>query len=200
MSTATATNPFSVRTTSGEGGDFELPKGDTYPAALVGLIDLGTHDSSFQGTVSERHKILMVWELLTENDSKGVPFKVAKDFTLSLNSKAKLRAFLEGLEGRKYGDNEEIDLAKFLGQDCMVNVTEGTSASGKRFVDVASASRLIKGLQVPAPSVEPFAFAIADDLDPKFDPPIPEWVPFYYGRKVADEIKASKEWSRLKPF
>jgi hypothetical protein len=199
MSTATVTNPWKMRPTSGEGGDWELPPGGTYPAILVGLIDLGTHEREFQGSKSEARKVLLVWELTGEYDSKGESFKVAKDFTLSLNSKAKLRAFLEGWEGRKFKDDEEIDLLSFVNRECVLNVTEGTSNAGKRFVDVASATKPMRGLVVPPRSVEPYVFTLADS-DLKADPGVPDWVPPNYGRKVADEIRGSKEWITGCPF
>jgi hypothetical protein len=199
MSSATMTNPFSKRVSSGEGGDFELPPSGTYPACLVALIDLGMQRVTFNNETKEQPKIFLVWELTGEHDSKGQPFYVGKDFTFSLNSKAKLRAFLEGWSGRKFADDEEIDVSVFLNQNCVVNVTEGISGSGKKYVDVASATKPMKGLTVPPRSVEPFAWSF-DGWDPKNEPPIPEWVPFTYGRKIIDEIKKAREWSSLVPF
>ncbi len=199
MSTATAINPWAKKATSGDGGDFEMPPGGTYPAVCVGLIDMGTHDNTYNGKISEQHKILLVWELTAEFDSKGETFKVLKDFTFSLNVKAKLRAFLEGWLGRRFADDEEIDLSQFMGMNCVLNLTEGTSNNGKKFVDVSSATKPMKGLTVPKITVEPICWNF-DGWDPRVEPPIPGWVPMLYGRKVADDIKKSKEWLGLSPF
>jgi hypothetical protein len=199
MSTATTVNPWKKKVTSGEGGDFELPPGGSYPGCLVGLIDIGTHENSYQGKTSEVHKILLVFELTGEFDTRGDTFKVMKDFTFSLNSKAKLRAFLEGWEGRKFADDEEIDLSSFVLRNGVVNLNEGTSNAGRKYVDLVSVTRPFKGLIVPDRTVEPVVFSL-DGWDPKREPPIPDWVPFNYGRKVADEIKGSKEWPLLVPF
>lgn len=194
-----ATSPWTKKATSGEGGAFEMPAGGSYPAVLVGLIDMGTQAVSFGGETKDQHKVLLVFELTGECDSKGDTFKLAKDFTFSLNSKAKLRGFLEGWEGRKFSDDENIDLSSYMGRQCVVNVAEGSSANGKKFVDVSSASKPMKGLTVPPPTVEQVCWTF-DGQDPRNDPPIPEWVPLLYGRKVADDVKKSKEWSNLTPF
>lgn len=192
-------SPWKKKATSGEGGDFELPPGGTYPACLVALIDLGTHEATFGGKAVDRHKIAFVWELTGEFDSKGETFKVIKDFTWSLNSKGNLRPFLEGWLGRKFGDDEEIDILDFVDMKCMVNVAEGVSGNGKKFVDVTSANRPMRGLTVPDRTVDPIAWTFAG-WDINKEPPIPDWVPRLFGRLVADDIKASKEWADLIPF
>jgi hypothetical protein len=199
MSTGTIPSPWTKKATSGEGGDFELPPSGSHPAVLVGMIDLGTHDQTFSGETKEQHKILLVWELTGEFTTKGETFKVSKDFTFSLNVKAKLRAFLEGWMGRKFGDDEEIDIAQFLTRECVLNLTEGTSKGGKAFIDVASATKPMKSLAVPPRTVEPILWTF-DGWNANDEPPVPEWVPMLYGRKVADDVKNSKEWGTLSPF
>lgn len=199
MSTATATNPWKVKASSGE-GDFELPPGGGYPACLVGLIDLGTHDKAFGGKTTQQHSIYLVFELTGEFDSKGNTFKVAKDFTLSLNPKAKLRPFVEGWLGRKFAESEEIDLLSLINRNGVVNLAEGVSGGGTRYVDVASVNPPMKGLVVPPRTVEPVVFSLEGLTSSADESPIPAWVPRLYGRTVADEIKASHEWGQLPGF
>lgn len=208
MSTATMASPWTKKASSNEGGDFELPPGGTYPAVMVALIDLGTHSEVFNNEAKDSHKILMAWELTGENDSKGRPFKVAKELTWSLNTKARLRGFLEGYAGRKFADDEEINLLSFMATQGVVNVTEGQSNNGRKFVDVASWTKPMRGLVVPPPSVEPFVWGFTDRDDkgneiswnPNQDPPIPDWMPRIFGKTVVEKIKASSEWSKLVPF
>jgi hypothetical protein len=200
MSTGTINKTWSRQTNSGEGGEFELPAGGTYPAVLVGLIDIGTHERIYNGKASEQQKVLFVWELTGENDSHGESFKVMKDFTFSLNSKATLRGFLEGWLGRKFGDGEDIDITSFVNQPCVLNVTEGVSGGGKKFVDVAAATKPMKGLVVPPKTVELFVYSVCEEVSQNVPPMIPDWVPFLYGRKVVDDIQKSKEWIALPPF
>ena len=72
---------WKVKASSTEGGDFELPPSGSYPAVLIGLIDLGTHDREYNGKTDEVHKLLFVWELVTESKADGDNFVVIKDFT-----------------------------------------------------------------------------------------------------------------------
>src|SRR4051812_15651725 len=126
MSTDTATvpSPWTAKANNSEGGDFELPPGGMYPAVLVSLIDLGTHERTFNGQTTEARKLFFVWELTGEFDSKGQPFIVAQDYTWSLHKKAKLRAMIEEWRGKGMSDEEEFDLISLLGKPCMLTLSE----------------------------------------------------------------------------
>ena len=199
MSTATA-SPFNTKANSDEWGDYERPQPGTYPAILAALIDLGTHGFVYNGQAKESRKILLAWELAGEFDTKGNPFVIAQDFTWSLNKKAKLRGMVEGFIGRSLVDGEDYDLLTLLGQPCMVGVSEGITGSGKKFVEISSVSKPMKGLTVPPANHEPYAFAISMLTTAKDEIQIPAWVPMLYGRKVADDIQKSKEYGQLPPF
>ena len=200
MSTDVATPSFRTKSSNNEGGDFELPPSGTHPAVMVGLIDLGTTENTYNGKTSDRHKILLVWELTAEADSKGVNFIVAQDYTWSLGKKAALRPLVEGFRGKAMADEEEFDLALMLGKPCMVVVTEGISGNGKKFAEVASLSPPMRGLTVPPATREPFIFHLGQLSSTKDDLEIPDWVPPLYGRKVADDIRKSQEYGKLSPF
>lgn len=197
---STVASPFNTTANSSQGGDWELPQAGTYPALLAALIDLGTHSFNYSGEVKENRKILLVWELTGEFDSKGNPFLVNESYTWSLNKKATLRGIVEGFIGRTMADGEDFDLLSLLGQPCMVSVTEGLSGAGKKFVSVASVSKPMKGLTVPPANHEPYAFALSMLSTSKDEIKVPAWVPFLYGRKVEDVIKQSKEYGQLPPF
>jgi hypothetical protein len=197
---STATSPFKMSASNSEGGNFELPQSGMYPAVLVGIIDLGTTTKTFGADSYERHGIYLCWELTAEFDSKGQPFIVAKDYTWSLNKKAKLRAIVEPFIGRTLADGEEYDLLELLGKPCMLSLTEGTSGSGKKYVDVSSVGKPPKGMTVPPHSKELCGFAIAMLSSNKDDTNIPSWVPPLYGKDVVDEIKRSREFGNLPAF
>lgn len=213
MSATTMINPWKTKVvTTEDKKDFEAPKGGTYPAVLVGLIDLGTHTEDSDKGPRDVHKILFVWELSAEFDSKGNAFKVWRDFTLSLHNKSNLRPFVQGWLGRKLADNEEFDVSTLHGGKCQVTLTEGTTKNGKSYIDVSAAAQPMKGLTVPDATVDLYAFQFVRGVpdgnggfaeqqwDPRIDPDIPDWVPPMYGRSVKAEIKKSKEWAALTPF
>lgn len=191
---------FRTKATSDQGGDFELPESGTYPAVCVGLIDLGTHENTFNGQTTKARKLFIVWELSGEHDSKGRPFVVSQSYTWSLNKKAKLRPLIEAWTGRTLADNEEVDLGDILGKPCTLTLTIGTSGAGKKFVEIGGIGKPMKGMAINPPSHEPFGFALAEQVFSDAGPEIPDWIPPNYGRKVADEIKNSEEWSNLSPF
>lgn len=199
MSTAAAVS-FRMSASSGEGGDFELPPAGSHPAILIGVVDLGTKDNTYNGKTSKRHKILLCWELTAEADSKGQNFIVAQDYTWSLNSKAQLRTIVEGFRGRALADNEEFDVADMLSQPCMISISEGISASGKKYVEVGGVSKPPRGLAVPPAMNDTFVFHWGAVSSTKDDFGIPAWMPRLYGRNVADDLKTTDEYGNLPAF
>ena len=53
---------------------------------------------------------------------------------------------------------------------------------------------------MPDPTRPIVAFLLARLGSTKDDLGIPDWIPLLYGRKVADDIKKSKEYLALPPF
>jgi len=199
MSTGTAVS-FRTKASSGEGGDYELPPAGSHPAILVGLVDLGTKDNTYNGKTSKRHKIMLIWELTAESDSKGQNFVVAQDYTWSLNSKAALRVIVEGFRGRAMADDEEFDLSQMLAQPSMISLSEGTSASGKKFMEVTGLSKPPRGLSVPPATHDSYVFHWGAIGSTKDDFELPDWMPRLYGRMVADDLKATDEYALLPAF
>lgn len=184
---------FKTKVKSGE-GDFELPPGGTYPAMFIGLIDLGTHPREYGGKKWDEHKIYFLWELTSEQNAEGENFVVARDYTFSLHEKAHLRKMIEGFTGKAMTDDQELDVLLFVGKQCIVNISEGESAKKKKFIEVTSVGRPMKGQTIPPASRKPYIFDFEFHSDFKEDPPVPDWVPMLYGRSIIEEIKKSPEW------
>ena len=199
---STATSPFSRKANNSEGGDYELPPTGQQPAVLVGLIDLGTHSFTYQGKTTDAHKMAYVWELVDPDErmKDGSPFVVLADFTISLAKKAKMRAMLEGWLGRSFGDDEAFDPLTLMGRNCVLNLTEGQTGTGKKFIEVASVASPMKGYAIPPSTLQQFVFMLDNHHTALDEPPIPAWVPRLYGKTVSDEIKASYEWGQLPQF
>jgi hypothetical protein len=199
MSTGTIPD-FRTKANNSDGGDFELPPAGVHPGILIGLVDLGTHSSTYNNEKKDRHKILLAWELTAEADSKGQNFLIIQDYTWSLHKKAGLRALVDGFRGKALGDNEEYDLAEMLGKPCMISLSEGVSGGGKRFMEVTSLSPPMRGLTVPPASHDIYAFLLGM-INSTLDPiDIPAWMPRLYGRNVIDDIRASQEYAKLPNF
>lgn len=203
MSTVTETAAGSMWTTkanNSDGGDFERPGRGMYPAVLIGLVDLGTHTHVFQGESKKARKLFLAWELSGENDSKGEAFVVGQDYTWSLHKKAKFRALVEGWNGAAMNDAEEFDVSTLLGKTCCVTITEGQTAGGKKFSEIASVGPVMKSMVVPPATRALFGLHISQFNSSVDKVEIPDWMPRIYGRLIADEIKASEEYGNLPPY
>lgn len=81
------------------GGDFERVPAGTYPATCYRLIELGTQQVEWQGTIKHQFKIMLSWEIGDERMGDGRPFTVHQHYTLSASDKPKLRQDLESWRG-----------------------------------------------------------------------------------------------------
>lgn len=109
----------------------------TYEAVPTGMqqavcamvCDIGTHKGEYQGKETNRHQVVIIWELdekKTEGDFAGQPFQVSKFYTLSLGEKANLRKDLESWRGRPFTAEElqGFDLENLIGANCFLNIVE----------------------------------------------------------------------------
>lgn len=136
------------------GGDFELAPEGVHHVVCVDVVDLGIQEVDFNGQKQKLRKVRVVWEIPSENTSKGDPFTVSKRYTLSLNERAALRKDLESWRGRAFDATElkGFDLEKLLGVNGFANVQQKANQAGKVFSNVVSVMPLAKGMAKVAPS------------------------------------------------
>ena len=104
----------------------------SYPTVSVGLhkarcvrvIDLGTQQNDYQGQISWKRQVMLIWEVPSETDNKGEPLTISKFYTLSLNEKANLANDLVSWRGRPFTETEKkaFDISKVAGKPCSINV------------------------------------------------------------------------------
>lgn len=198
MSTATSYDPFLQTVPANDGGgDFERPDPGTYPAMLIGVVDMGTHSRTYNGKTTEQRKIYLAWELTAENDSKGNTFVVGQDYTWSFNTKAHYRSLVEGWTGKTLVEGQAFDIRTLVGKPCVIGISEGLSAAGKKFSEISSVGPVMKGLVVPEATRQPFVFSVSSVQSPDLMPEFPGWLPRLYGRLIIDDVKASKEFQAM---
>lgn len=193
-----AANPFVGKASSGVGtGDYEIPKAGVHPARVVGLIDLGSHEERFGDEAKTSRKCLVVYELVSQKKSGSTErHTIGERYSLpnkgKFHEKSKLRQVLEAARGRRYNDDQDIDITKFLGQAVQVTISHGTSSNGREYASIAQVAGIMEGIQVAPPSYTPLLWFIGGG-------PVPEqhWIPFCYGEKIEEVIKRSKEWKEL---
>lgn len=142
--------------------NFELPPAGPTAARCSRLIDLGSHETEFQGKKKWQRKILLTWEL-AEQRADGTPFQVSRRFGLSLHEKAALRGFLEAWRGKAFTVEElsGFDLRKLVNAPCMLNLVH-SERDGRQYANISAVMPLPKGMTAPTLSAAPVVFDIDD--------------------------------------
>jgi hypothetical protein len=134
---------------------FELAPVGTHLAVCYRIVDLGTQNVTWQGQMKRQHKILITWELPDEKMEDGRPFSIGQTYTWSMSEKATLRHHLESWRGQPFTDKDfgigGFDIKNILGKACLLSVIH--SEGEKKYANIASISRLMKGQQAPDSAV-----------------------------------------------
>ena len=102
-----------------------------HKARCIKVIDLGTQKNDYQGQVSWKRTVLIIWETPEELDGEGKPMTISKFYNLSLHEKSKLSQDLVSWRGRPFTETEikSFDVSKLAGVACMLNVIEKNGKS-----------------------------------------------------------------------
>jgi len=172
-----------------QGSDFKPAPSGTHPAVCIAVIDIGTQRVTYAGKDKLQHKLVVGWELDTdEKRTDGKPFVVWSRYTLSLSEKATLRHHLESWRGRSFTEAElaGFDVKNVLGKPCMLSLTH-KAVNGSTYANVSAVSAIparMKG-QTPQPSGKTVYF----DID---DPDMAVFADF--GDRLKDTVRNSEEW------
>ena len=106
------------------GGDYEVLEQGQYNATCYRVVDIGTHQESYEGETFKRHSVILVWETSDKMMKDGKPFSVTQQYNLSLHEKAKLRQHLVSWRQKQFTQEElgGFDLTKVLGLTCKLDV------------------------------------------------------------------------------
>lgn len=182
---------------AGKGSDegFEKAPPGNHPAVLVGMIDMGTQVSEFNGQAKAEHRAYFVYELVQEKNAAGKSHIIAIDLNLTLNeykgSKSKLRKFIEARTGKQISDGSDYDILQELGQPVLLNVVMKGD-----FPKIDAVGSVPKGMSVPAPTNTPFAMVL-DNF--RQGGKIPEIVPWLYGEPLSAHINRCLEITGKEP-
>jgi hypothetical protein len=177
----------------------KVPLG-SHLARCYELIDLGTQSYEYQGTLKVSKKVMIKWEIHSEDEDgkatftdKGDPLSQSEEYTLSMHEKSNLGALLRSWRGKDFTEEERraFNLNNILGAWCMLSIVPKTNAAGKEFRNVGGATpvpAIIKKAGLPKGHNELRTF----DLD---KPDMTLYESFSEGTKA--KINKSPEWQAL---
>jgi len=110
-------------------------KSSSFPSVSVGVhkarcvkvIDLGTQRNEYEGNVSYKHQVLVIFETPDQTNDTSEPLTISKWYNLTLHEKSNLGIDLTSWRGRAFSeiDKKGFDISKLAGVPCMLNVIQG---------------------------------------------------------------------------
>jgi len=180
-----------ITVSQGKGSsDFEIIDPGVYHAICYGVVDLGTHEGEYNGQLTIRHQILVIWELPFETieiDGNTKPRAISKFYTLSLHEKSNLRKDLRDWRGKDFTAMEliQFDVSKLIGANCQLNVIHKDRKDGSTIAVVGSIMPLSKGTKKLSAFNDDLYFSFEDGMT------IPENCPDW----IVSIIMRSQEWN-----
>lgn len=178
------------KTGQGEGEMRPVCPAGVFPAYLVALVDIGTHeDKVYQSNQTrEVRKILLVFEVF----AKGQAYVVARDYTLSFHLKSTLRQIVEGLTGRHFGEGEGYDLGQIFvdgkgqrrARPCALQIEVKQSQKGNDYNRIKEVLPYTADFRYPPCKKDPLVWSVEDE-GPL---PGPDWLPYLYGKPLAEVV------------
>lgn len=163
----------------------------TYPARIVGVIDLGTQRREFDNKESFVRQLVLQFEFPTETfvdqDGKVAARLLGAFYTASLNPKATLRKHLEQVRGKAFTQEElaGFDVKNLLG----VNVTATVVMNSNGKPKISNVAGPMKG----STKFDKITEHVFFDLD-EYDAAVYEALPEFFKSIIADSpeyIKAT---------
>lgn len=150
---------------------FEPIPADNHVGICIGVIDLGTHQESYQGKPPKAvRKVKLQFELPNVDRTDGKKAIISATYNYFMNDKATFRKLLDGWLGNDWTERSKGKSWDFLiGTPAMVNVESGPSKrDATRVVTwVESVSKYPKGLPAPAMTRERFYLDLTEKSLPE---------------------------------
>lgn len=164
------------------------------------IIDLGTQKTTYLGKDKFSHKILVQFEIHSENadgspllTEKGEPLSISKRYTYSTYENASICKDIESWRGSPITQEERdngINLQNFLGMWAMLNVTKDLGKDNKEYTNIKTVNPVpgpIRKLGLPEPHNEVLIYSIDKSPQEVFDK---------LSENVKTTIQGSPEWQR----
>jgi hypothetical protein len=186
-----------IATNKGGESNYTLIPAGNHIARCYSMVELGTLTETILGQEKQVHKIRLTFELPDElrvfNADKGEqPCVISKEFTLSMNEKSNLRAFLKSWRGKDFTEEEaaSFDVTKLLGVPCLLNIIHKPSKKdpSRIYDEIASATPLMKNMTCPPQVNSNFEFSL-QEWNPNHFELLPEF--------LKEKVRSSKEYKAM---
>jgi hypothetical protein len=186
-----------IATNKGGESNYTLIPAGNHIARCYSMVELGTLTETILGQEKQVHKIRLTFELPDElrvfNPDKGEqPCVISKEFTLSMNEKSNLRAFLKSWRGKDFTEEEaaSFDVTRLLGIPCLLNIIHKPSKKdpSRIYDEIASATPLMKNMVCPPQVNSNFEFSL-QDWNPNHFELLPEF--------LKEKVRSSKEYKAM---
>lgn len=173
--------------------EFESPPEGSHLAVCYRVIDLGTQQQEWQGTVKHYRKILVSWELPEAKMDDGRPFAISQRYTFSSSEKARLRKDLESWRGRAFKESDfgpgGFDIKNILAKGCYLSIVHAEK-NDRTYANISALMSLPKGIKAPDLENEPVYFSLEPD---RFDKTVLDGL----SDGLQSTIKSSPEYKEL---
>lgn len=185
----------------GATGDFQrfIAPADSHASRCIGVIDMGTQETTYEGETKHKHRVRIVWELpevagpVFGEDGKPVegqtqPARVGREYTLSLHKNAELRGVLEAWRGKPFTaeELEGFDISKLIGAPSLLTIVHQPKHDNTGvYAKVTQVGKLPKGMSIPDQHHPSERYSIEDGRNDIFLA-LPEY--------MQKRISACREW------
>lgn len=172
----------------------ELIEEGAYVATVYRIIYIGTEEVEFKGQKNKLYKVDITWELNNEmkvwkEGDEPKPAVISKSYTLSMGPKSNLRPIVEGIVGGLTDfEANNFDLDDLLGKVCLLNITHGTTDSGKKYEKV-STSKMMKGIELPKPFNKQYILSYYNWNEELYQA-LPQW--------IREKMSATPEYQNMR--
>lgn len=147
---------------------------DTYPARLVQVIGVGTHeqfDWQTKESQGKKPRVMLTFELPTETaefDGEEKPRWISREYTISFNEMSTMFKIINAIDPK---DECDGDLAEMLGLPCTITIAHTKTGKAK----IASVNALSKGMAVDELFNDTRSFDM-DSPDMEVFKTLPDWI------------------------
>ena len=172
-----------------EPDDYPLCPQGTFPAAVVGVIEVGTHTEDTDYGEADRRKLAIVYELAVPKPD-GTPFLFAEYLTFSRYNNSNLHKRYAALVGAP-PLGASLNPTHLLGRPCAVSIVhrEGGKRQIRTYANLSDVIPPMYGQPPYQAQRQPVCWGTFEGTPP----PDLSWVPSIFGKSLRSLIEASHE-------